>query len=58
MLGTWGYIIWGLLSIKLVFYAAWLWRQNFRLGVLGVAAVMIAALAVLVLGSFYPGGIP
>ena len=58
MLGTWGYIIWGLISIKLVSYAVWLWRQNFRLGVLGVLAAIIMALAALILGSFYPGGLP
>ncbi len=57
MFGWWGYLLWIILSVRLIVYAAWLWRQKFRLGAVGVFVLMIGTLGLLLYGTMMGSGL-
>jgi hypothetical protein len=57
MFGIWGYLIWLVLTFRLLIYARWLWQKGYRLGTVGVFFVMTSTLAALLAGTFWGSGL-
>jgi hypothetical protein len=57
MFEIWGYLVWLILAIRLFAYARWLWGRNYRLGSVGAVFLIVAALGLLIYGSFSGSGL-
>ncbi|MGE5599126.1 MAG: hypothetical protein ACM3XS_07080 [Bacteroidota bacterium] len=57
MFGFWGLLLWAVFTARLAAYAAWSWREGYRLGVVGLGFLSLAALGVLLAGMFLGNGL-
>ncbi len=57
MFGFWGFLFWAIMTARLAVFAVWAWQKGYRMGVCGLGFLSLAALGVLLAGTFLGNGL-